>query len=452
MDKELDVIYEVYMGDETNEFTKQSRERIDWICEQATGDSVLDVGCSQGIASILLGRKGKNVLGIDIETESIAFANNILQQEDARVNDLVEFDAGDFLQYDFGTKKYDSILMTEILEHIVDIIPFIEKSQLLLNKNGTLIVTVPFGINDYWDHKDTYYVAKMYEALSPYYSIVEIKFFTRWIGFVCKEKANDNSSISSDIFLLKQTEETFYKLERELVDKTYELQEKLQLVNDKYKAALENYETMKEWLDGKNTTINKLQTDNEQVYQKYKATLQNYETMKEWLDGKNTTINKLQADNEQVYQKYKTALENYETAKSWVADKETNINLLNKENEKLKEIVHDLSENYEKEKKSLHQENQKLRDSLNESTFELLALKKEYQDELVIVSKDYDLVVTVLDEVNRKIHQLEMRNDYLKSEAAEYRRKLSIITDTWWGKFGIKVYKKLKRIKAKLSK
>ena len=417
MDKELDVIYEVYMGDETNEFTKQSRERIDWICEQATGDSVLDVGCSQGIASILLGRKGKNVLGIDIETESIAFANNILQQEDARVNDLVEFDAGDFLQYDFGTKKYDSILMTEILEHIVDIIPFIEKSQLLLNKNGTLIVTVPFGINDYWDHKDTYYVAKMYEALSPYYSIVEIKFFTRWIGFVCKEKANDNSSISSDIFLLKQTEETFYKLERELVDKTYELQEKLQLVNDKYKAALENYETMKEWLD-----------------------------------GKNTTINKLQADNEQVYQKYKTALENYETAKSWVADKETNINLLNKENEKLKEIVHDLSENYEKEKKSLHQENQKLRDSLNESTFELLALKKEYQDELVIVSKDYDLVVTVLDEVNRKIHQLEMRNDYLKSEAAEYRRKLSIITDTWWGKFGIKVYKKLKRIKAKLSK
>ena len=417
MDKELDVIYEVYMGDETNEFTKQSRERIDWICEQATGDSVLDVGCSQGIASILLGRKGKNVLGIDIETESIAFANNILQQEDARVNDLVEFDAGDFLQYDFGTKKYDSILMTEILEHIVDIIPFIEKSQLLLNKNGTLIVTVPFGINDYWDHKDTYYVAKMYEALSPYYSIVEIKFFTRWIGFVCKEKANDNSSISSDIFLLKQTEETFYKLERELVDKTYELQEKLQLVNDKYKAALENYETMKEWLDGKNTTINKLQTDNEQVYQKYK-----------------------------------TALENYETAKSWVADKETNINLLNKENEKLKEIVHDLSENYEKEKKSLHQENQKLRDSLNESTFELLALKKEYQDELVIVSKDYDLVVTVLDEVNRKIHQLEMRNDYLKSEAAEYRRKLSIITDTWWGKFGIKVYKKLKRIKAKLSK
>ena len=227
MEKKLDSIYEVYMGDETSDFTKQSRERIDWICGQATGHSVLDVGCSQGITSILSGRKGLHVLGLDIEAESISFANEMLKNESTLVQNLVKFEVGDFLQYDFGTQQYDSIFMTEILEHIVDIMPFIEKAQMLLIGNGTLVVTVPFGINDFWDHKDTYYVSKLYEALSIYFDIVDIEFFTKWIGFICKHQDVGNRKITIDLALLKDTEKAFYRLERELVNRSNMLAENL---------------------------------------------------------------------------------------------------------------------------------------------------------------------------------------------------------------------------------
>ena len=256
MNKKLDSIYEVYMGDETNEFTKQSRERIHWICEQATGNFILDVGCSQGITSILSGRKGKYVFGLDIESDSIAFANEVLKKENDLVQNLVKFEVGDFLQYDFGTQQYDSIFMTEILEHIVDIMPFIEKAQMLLVKNGTLVVTVPFGINDFWDHKDTYYVAKLYEALSVYFDIVDIEFFTKWIGFICKHQGDvENKKITIDLALLKNTEKALYRLERELVNRNDSLNENLKSVNEKYKLALDNYVTAKQWLNDNNKKI-----------------------------------------------------------------------------------------------------------------------------------------------------------------------------------------------------
>jgi len=48
-----------------------NRAQIDWLVEQARG-AVLDIGCSQGIASILCARRGLEVLGVDVEPDRIA--------------------------------------------------------------------------------------------------------------------------------------------------------------------------------------------------------------------------------------------------------------------------------------------------------------------------------------------------------------------------------------------
>ena len=93
MEKKTDSIYEVYMDDMNKEFTRKTRERIHWICENVQGSTVLDVGCSQGITSILLGRENKKVLGIDVEKKCIDFANDRLQLESDLVNKLVRFSA-----------------------------------------------------------------------------------------------------------------------------------------------------------------------------------------------------------------------------------------------------------------------------------------------------------------------------------------------------------------------
>ncbi len=52
-----DRISEVYKGEIwTDALQNRARRRIHWMCSQVVGDSVVDIGCSQGIASILLGR------------------------------------------------------------------------------------------------------------------------------------------------------------------------------------------------------------------------------------------------------------------------------------------------------------------------------------------------------------------------------------------------------------
>src|SRR3989442_9781598 len=70
-----DRINEHYLGDLSDPMVQRCRERIHWICKQAQGKKVLDIGCSQGIVSLILGREGFECTGVDIEQVSLDFAN-----------------------------------------------------------------------------------------------------------------------------------------------------------------------------------------------------------------------------------------------------------------------------------------------------------------------------------------------------------------------------------------
>lgn len=213
-----DKVYDIYMGDSSSEFTLKTRERVNWICSQVSGTTVLDVGCSQGIVPLLLGRAGKRVLGIDILPESISYAGDLLQKEEPSVKNNVSFQCADFLSLELN-ETYDTIILTEVLEHILFVDTFLQKILSVLSKRGTLVVTVPFGINDYWDHKRTYYLGNLYFSLSPSFSIREIKIFDNWIGVVC----NPHGILKSNAFyktssLLELEESAFYRRERALLD------------------------------------------------------------------------------------------------------------------------------------------------------------------------------------------------------------------------------------------
>ena len=142
MEKPLDRITEAYYNGMGEEFGKKVRERIHWICSQAKGEKILDVGCSQGITSILLGREGKNVLGIDLNDEAIEFAKKSLENESEITKKYVKFKVANFMDYDFKDEKFDSIILAEILEHLTDPERFIEKASKLLSQDGRVIITV----------------------------------------------------------------------------------------------------------------------------------------------------------------------------------------------------------------------------------------------------------------------------------------------------------------------
>ena len=99
-----DRISEVYYGGLSSErLTRRARDRIHWMCKNVIGDKVLDIGCSQGIASILLGREGYSVVGIDTNSAAIEFANTDLAKEAEEVQARVTFIEADL----FGNIKTD---------------------------------------------------------------------------------------------------------------------------------------------------------------------------------------------------------------------------------------------------------------------------------------------------------------------------------------------------------
>ncbi len=64
--------------------------------------------------------KVKKVDAIDIEQDSINYANEQLEKEHNSVKDLINFKVANFMTDDQLDKDYHTILLTEVLEHIAD--------------------------------------------------------------------------------------------------------------------------------------------------------------------------------------------------------------------------------------------------------------------------------------------------------------------------------------------
>lgn len=240
----MDRIFEAYngIGGFSREFMRKSRERLHWTCSQVWGRKVLDVGCSQGIGPILLGRMGYEVLGIDVNPEAIAFAKGELEKESDEVRRRVQFDCVDFNRFNKEEwNQVDAIVMGEVLEHLVRPADFINKAFRLLKPAGKLIVTVPFGINDDPDHRQTFYLTNIYTLLFPFFDITGIKFFGSWIGFIAKrreQKSEEQPQIPLSLF--RQAEEAFYNVERPLRDEILNAKAAVKRANDAAAAAKSN--------------------------------------------------------------------------------------------------------------------------------------------------------------------------------------------------------------------
>jgi len=130
-------------------------------------------------------------------------ANEELAKEKIVIKENVQFIVSDFLQFDVKKKRYDTITITEVLEHLYEPKPkeFIDKSYNLLVDNGTLIVTVPLGINDFPDHKKTYYYQDIHSMLYPFFDIVDVSFIGKWIGFVARKRSHPMTQPISKILL-----------------------------------------------------------------------------------------------------------------------------------------------------------------------------------------------------------------------------------------------------------
>ena len=102
-------------------------------------DTVLDVGCGNGSVAYDIAKKANSVMGIDIDEEKI---------RDAKKNfllDNIEYICGDIINWPFK-KKFDVIILSNVLEHIEDRTKLLKKIGELGRK---FLIRVPM-INRSW--------------------------------------------------------------------------------------------------------------------------------------------------------------------------------------------------------------------------------------------------------------------------------------------------------------
>ena len=151
----VDRISELYYGEIFTEETAEiARRRIHWMCSQCIGESVLDVGCSQGIACILLAREGINATGLDSHPQAIEYARRATEREPPAVQARIRWIERDLAELS-TEQHFDTVLLGEVIEHQALPERFLARAAAFVKRGGRLVLTTPFGLHPHDDHKAT---------------------------------------------------------------------------------------------------------------------------------------------------------------------------------------------------------------------------------------------------------------------------------------------------------
>jgi 2-polyprenyl-3-methyl-5-hydroxy-6-metoxy-1,4-benzoquinol methylase len=74
--------------------------------------SVLELGCGEGLGTMMLAERGHKVLGVDFDEDAVAHASETLSRPN------VSFRQSDFLGQKFG--EFDAVVSLDVIEHIAE--------------------------------------------------------------------------------------------------------------------------------------------------------------------------------------------------------------------------------------------------------------------------------------------------------------------------------------------
>lgn len=304
-----DRVMEAYYGKLGDQFMRETQSRIHWICAQVKGRRILDVGCSQGIVPLLLAREGCQVTGVDTSPQAIEEAKGYLSAEPAHIQQNVTYINSDFLALDTLEVEPDTVVISEVLEHLVRPELFVEKAYDLLKQGGRLVITVPFGVNDFIDHKHTFYLMEPFRLLAEHLQIIEVKMLGKWLGIVAvKSEAHKPGTIDSlTVERVRELEKAFESIERTLRGNLGAIGKRLDEANKKYRTATEQIaqlkpeaqkaEALSKQLQTRDADIANMQKSNREILEAKAQRVQELEEIRQRLDEANK---KYRAATEQI--------------------------------------------------------------------------------------------------------------------------------------------------------
>ncbi|XP_026496328.2 ubiquinone biosynthesis O-methyltransferase, mitochondrial-like [Vanessa tameamea] len=108
------------------------------------GKTILDVGCGGGILSEGLAKLGAKVVGIDASKELIEVAKYHASNNKELINNLPTYINTTMEEHStIHAEKYDAVVASEIIEHVVEKELFLESCVRATKPNGKLFFTTP---------------------------------------------------------------------------------------------------------------------------------------------------------------------------------------------------------------------------------------------------------------------------------------------------------------------
>jgi ubiquinone/menaquinone biosynthesis C-methylase UbiE len=116
---------------------------------QITGKKMLDIGCGKGGKSVYYTKMGAELIGCDIEYNSIQTASKFAKLK--KVSDKASFVVCDASALPFKSEKFDIVISNNVIEHLKKCVESINEMKRVVKNNGKICINFgppwfsPFG-------------------------------------------------------------------------------------------------------------------------------------------------------------------------------------------------------------------------------------------------------------------------------------------------------------------
>jgi SAM-dependent methyltransferase len=122
-------------------YSPSLKQKADNILNNLRGKKVLDIGCGSGWIARLAIKHGYNVTAMDISEKVVE--ENIFYQKNSGIRyDIIQ---GSAVKIPFPDQSFNSVIMTEVLEHLSDPELALKEIYRVLKSEGIIALSVPNG-------------------------------------------------------------------------------------------------------------------------------------------------------------------------------------------------------------------------------------------------------------------------------------------------------------------
>lgn len=127
---------------------KYHERRMSFVTPQG---KILELGCHSGFNLIHYARQGFDCMGVDVSPTLLDMAIEAISKEPLEVQKRIRIKES-FIEDLELKEKFDTIILTEVLEHCIYPISILKKSRTLLSSKGKIYISCPKALSGNSSH------------------------------------------------------------------------------------------------------------------------------------------------------------------------------------------------------------------------------------------------------------------------------------------------------------